>query len=182
MIFPRILRHIVDRNNAHNCQIIEFEKRGLHSWVFVGTRDKNFCRCVCRAVLENFTSYATSEFAILGHVISSVDATVLIVSIVGGYIFLNEIYSTYIGSENQRKLIHSPNFFLRLLKRYMQQSSSALFVSIVTFSLTEFQSLKGAENRDWMISRTTLRKTVITGDLSIQDCPKWWPKKWVFDF
>ena len=154
-MFPRMLRHVLDWTKAHNCYSIEFEERSLQLWVFVRTWDKKCFRRVRMADIERFTSCETSEFAILVQIISSADTTVPIVSLVGDSDLLGEIYSAYIA--------------VCFLRRCMQKSSSVVFESLDTFSLTEIlaKCLKGADNRVLRMSRTALSRAVITGDLSM---------------
>ena len=119
--------------------------------------------------MENFTLDATSELSFLSQVIGSVDATFSFVSFVVGSNMLNGIHPTYIGGGNQQKLIIFPIFPFRPLKRCLKKSPSSVFGSLNTFFVTEFllTRLKGLENRDWMLSRTALRKAVISGVLDM---------------
>ena len=47
--------------------------------------------------------------------------------------------------------------------------SSSIFGSLDPFSMTDFivTRLKGTEHRDWMMSRSSLRHAIITGELSM---------------
>ena len=60
-------------------------------------------------------------------------------------------------------------FDLRLLKRCLQKVTSSVFGSLDPFSMAEFivMPLKGAEHRDWMMPRSSLRHAIITGELSM---------------
>ena len=80
-----------------------------------------------------------------------------------------DTYKEYLGSGYSHKLVEYPTFDLRLLKRCLQKVSSSIFGSLDPFSMTEFivTRLKGAEHRDWMMSRTSLRRAIITGELSM---------------
>ena len=112
------------------------------------------------AVMETFAINATNELSILCQILSCVDATVPIVSNIGGSTLINDIYSTYLGSENQRKLIEFPIFSFCLLKRCTQKSSSSVFGSMDAFSLIELvvTRLMMAVNWNWMMSRKVLRE------------------------
>ena len=82
---------------------------------------------------------------------------------------LADTYSEYLGSGYSHKLVDYPTFDLLLLKRCLQKVSSSVFGSLDPFSMTEFivTRLKGAEHRDWMMSRSGLHRVIITGELSI---------------
>ena len=68
-----------------------------------------------------------------------------------------------------RGLLDFPTFDVRLLKRCLQKTASTVFGKLDPFSMTEFivTRLKGAEQRDWMQSRQSLRRAIETGDLSL---------------
>ena len=125
--------------------------------------------CVCGRVSQVCRCDACSELLNLGQFLSAVDATVAVVSIFGSSNLLGEVYAAYIGSGNQQRLIDFPTSTLRLLKRCMQKASSSVFGSLNAFFMTNFHvtRLKGAENWDWMTSRTVPGKVMITGDLSL---------------
>ena len=66
-----------------------------------------------------------------------------------------------------RGVLDYPTFDVRLLKRCLQKTASTVFGTLDPFSMTEFivTRLKGAEHRDWMQSRQSLRRAIETGDL-----------------
>ena len=68
-----------------------------------------------------------------------------------------------------RGLLDYPTFEVRFLKRCLQKTASTVFGTHDVFLNTEFiiTRLKGAEHRDWMQSRQSLRKAIETGDLSL---------------
>ena len=68
-----------------------------------------------------------------------------------------------------RKLVEYTVLDLRLLKRCLQKVFPSLFGSLDPFLMTEFivTRLKGAQHRDWMMSRPSLRHATITGELSM---------------
>ena len=92
-----------------------------------------------------------------------------LVAVSGGLHVLANTYGDYLGSGYSHKLVEYPVFDLRLLKRCLQKVSSSVFGSLDPFSMTEFivTRLKGAEHRDWMMSRFSLRCASITGQLSM---------------
>ena len=92
-----------------------------------------------------------------------------LVAVFGGSHVLTDTYSEYLGSGYSHNLVEYPVFHLRLLKRCLQKVSSSVFGSLDPFSMTEFfvTRLKGAEFRDWMMSRSSLRCAIITGELSM---------------
>ena len=59
-------------------------------------------------------------------------------------------------------------FDLRLLKRCLEKVSSSVFGSLEPLSMTEFNAtrLKWPEHRDWIMSRSSLCRAIITGELS----------------
>ena len=73
----------------------------------------------------------------------------------------------------QETLVDYPIFDGRLLKRCPQKTASMVFGTLDHFSMTEFvvTRLKGAEHRDWMQSRQSLRMVPETGDLSLPGLP-----------
>ena len=75
----------------------------------------------------------------------------------------------YLRSGYSHKLVEYPIFDLRLLKCCLQKVSSSVFGSLDPFSMREFivTRLKGAEHRDWMMSRSSRRRAIITGELSM---------------
>ena len=68
-----------------------------------------------------------------------------------------------------RGVLDYPTFDVRLLKRFLQKTASTVFGTLDPFLMTEFimTRLKGAEHRDWMQSRQSLRRTIETVDLSL---------------
>ena len=87
----------------------------------------------------------------------------------GGSHTLVECYKKYLGSGCMRGVLDYPSFDVRLLERCLQKTASTVFPKLDPFSMTEFivTRLKGAEHRDWMQSRQSLRKAIETGDLSL---------------
>ena len=120
-------------------------------------------------VVDRFTVDATHEVAVLGSVVAAVGSSASLVAISGGSHVVADNYKEYLGSGYSHKLVEYPIFDLRLLKRCLQKVSSSVFGSLDPFSMTEFivTRLKGAEHRDWMMSRTSLRRAIITGELSM---------------
>ena len=105
----------------------------------------------------------------MGKILDAAGPDAAVVSLHGGPHVLAEAFANYLGSGYQTKLIEYPTFHLRLMKRCLQRTASFVFGSLDPFSLTEFivHRLKGAETRDWMASRSGLRKAIITNELSM---------------
>ena len=78
-----------------------------------------------------------------------------------------ECYKGYLGSGCIRGLLDYPAFDVGLLKHCLQKTASTVFGTLNPFSMTEFivTRLKGAEHRDWMHSRQSLRRANETSDL-----------------
>ena len=68
-----------------------------------------------------------------------------------------------------RGVLDYRTFDVRLLKRCLQKTASIVFGTLNPFWMTEFivTRLNGAEHRDWMQSRQSLRRAIETGDLSL---------------
>ena len=108
---------------------------------------------------------------VLGKIPDAAGPDAAVVSLNGGPHVLTEAFAGYLGSGYRTKLIEYPTFDLRLLMRCLQRTASVVFGSLDPFALTEFfvNRLKGAETRDWMASRPSLRKAIITHDLSMPE-------------
>ena len=137
----------------------------------VRTWERSTFRRVCVAVLNRFSANTTLEATVLGKILDAAGPDAAVVSLHGGPHVLSEAFASYLGSGYQTKLIEYPTFDLRLMKRCLQRTASFVFGSLDPFSLTEFivNRLKEAETRDWMASRPTLRKAIITNNLSMPD-------------
>ena len=137
----------------------------------VRTWERSTFRRVCVAVLNRFSANATLEATVLRKILDAAGPHAAVVSLHGGPHVLCEAFASYLGSGYQTKLIEYPTFDLQLLKRCLQRTASLVFGSHDPFSLTEFivNRLKGAETRDWMVSRPALRKAIITDDLSMPE-------------
>jgi len=133
------------------------------------TWEKGTFRRVAVDVVDRFAVDATHDLSVLGSVVSAVGSSASLVAISGGSHVLADAYKEYLGSGYSHKLVEYPIFDLRLLKRCLQKVSSSVFGSLDPFSMTEFivTRLKGAEHRDWMKSRSSLRRAIITGELSM---------------
>ena len=168
-MLPRILSRVVGWAKAHHLYGLEFEERGETLWTFVRTWEKGTFRRVAVDVVDRFAVDATHEVAVLGTVVAAVGSSASLVAISGGSHVVADTYKEYLGSGYSHKLVEYPIFDLRLLKRCLQKVSSSVFGSLDPFSMTEFivTRLKGAEHRDWMMSRTSLRRAIITGELSM---------------
>ena len=133
------------------------------------TWEKCTFRRVAVDVVDRFAVDETHDLSVLGSVVSAVGSSASLVAISGGSNLLADTYNEYLGSGYSHKLVEYPVFDLRLLKRCLQKVSSSIFGSLDPFSMTEFivTRLKGAEHRDWMMSRSSLRRAIITGELSM---------------
>ena len=165
-MLPRILSRVVGWSKAHHFYSLEFEERGESLWAFVRTWEKGTFRRVAVSVADRFAVDATHELSVLGSVVFAVGGSASVFAVSGGSHVLADTYREYLGSGYSHKLVEYPTFDLRLLKRYLQKMSSSVFGSLDPFSMTEF-ILKGAEHRDWMLSRSSLRRAIITGELSM---------------
>ena len=133
------------------------------------TWEKDTFRRVSVAVTDRFAVDATHELSILGSVVAAVGGSASLVALSGGSHVLADTYGEYLGSGYSHELVEYPVFDLRLLKRCLQKVSSSVFGSLDPFSMTEIIviRLKGAEHRDWMMSLSSLRHAIITGELSM---------------
>ena len=133
------------------------------------TWEKGTFRRVAVSVADRFAVDATHELSMLGSVVSAVGGSASLVAVSGGSHVLGDTYRAYLGSGYSHKLVEYPIFDLRLLKRCLQKVSSSVFGSLDPLSMTEFfvTRLKGAEHRDWMMSRSSLRRAIITGEPSM---------------
>ena len=137
---------------------------GFHADVGEGHFPSGRCGC-CRPLHSRCNPRGNSARA----VVTAAGSSASLVVISGGSHVLADTYKEYLGSGYSHKLVEYPIFDLRLLKRCLQKVSSSVFGSLDPFSMTEFivTRLKGAEHRDWMMSRTSLRRAIITGELSM---------------
>ena len=168
-MLPRILTRVVDWVRAHRQFGVEFATHGSATWVFIRTwKAGEFVR-VAVAIIDQYYGDANSELAILGKILSAVGSGASLVALVGGSHTLVECYKEYLGSGYTKTLVDYPVFDARLLKRCLQKTASVVFGTLDPFSMTEFivARLKGAEHRDWMQSRQSLRRAIETGDLSL---------------
>ena len=131
--------------------------------------EKGTFRRVAVTVTDRFTVDATNELSVLGSVVAEVGGSASLVAVSGGSNVLADTYGEYLGSGYTHKLVEYPISNLRLLKRCLQKVSSSVFGSLDPFSLTEFivTRLKGAEHHDWKMSHSSLRRAIITGELSM---------------
>ena len=157
-MYPRKLAPVFGWVKGHGKCSIEFEKRGSEIWVMVRTWERSKFRRVCVAVLNRFSANTTLEATVLAKILDAAGPGTAMVSLHGGPHVLAEAFASYLGSGYQAKPVEYPTFDLRLLKRCLQRTVSAVFGSLDPFSLTEFvvNRLKGAESRDWMASLSSV--------------------------
>ena len=167
-MLPQILSQVVGWAKAHHFYGLEFEERGETVWAFIRTWEKGTFSRVAVDVVDRFTVDATHEVAVFGSVVAAVGSSASLVAISGGS-HVADTYKEYLGSGYSHKLVEYPIFDLRLLKPCLQKVSSSVFGSLDPFSMTEFivTRLNGAEHRDWMMSRTSPCRAIITGELSM---------------
>ena len=168
-MLPRILTRVVVWVRAHRQFSVEFSTHGSAAWVYVRTwKAGEFVR-VALAKFDRYYTDANSELAILGKFLSAMGGGASLVSLSGGSHTLVECYKEYLGSGYTKTLVEYLIFDVRLLKRCLQKTASEVFGTLDPFSVTEFivTQLKGAEHRDWMQSRQSLRMAIEIGDLSL---------------
>ena len=168
-MLPRILTRVVDWVRAHRQFSVEFSTHGFAAWVYIRTWKAGEFMRVAVAIINRYYGDANSELAILGKILSAVGSEASLVSLSGGSHTLVECYKEYLGSGYTKTLVDYPIFDVRLLKRCLQKTASVVFGTLDPFSRTEFivTRLKGAEHRDWMQPRQSLRMAIETGDLSL---------------
>ena len=125
--------------------------------------------CVAVGVIDRYHGNAGSELIILGQILCAIGSGAFLVSIFGWSNTLVECYKEYLGSGCIRGLLDYPTCDVRLFKRCLQKTASTLFATLHPFLRTEFivTRFKGAEYRDWMHSRQSLRRSIETGDLFV---------------
>ena len=125
-----------------------------------------FCR-VAVTVTDRLAVDSTHELSVLGSVVAAMSGSASLVAVSGGSHVLADRYEEYLRSGYTHKLVEYPIFHLRLWKRCLQMVCSSVSGSLDPFSMTELivTLLKGAEHRDWMMSRSSLRRAIITGEL-----------------
>ena len=167
-MLPQNLSRVLGWAKAHHFYGLEFEERGESLWDFMRTWEKGNFRRVAVDVVDRFTVHATHD-VVLGSVVAAVGSSASLVAISGGSHVLADTYREYLGSGYSHKLVEYPIFHLHLLKRCLQKVSSSIFGSLDHFSMTEFivTRLKGDEHCNWMMSRSSLRRAIITGELSM---------------
>ena len=138
-MFPRILARVVEWVKTHKQFGLEFEDRGSRTWVFVRTWWRDSFYRVAVGVIDRYHGDASSELVILGQVLCAIGSGASLVSISGGESHtLVESYKEYLGSGCMRGVLDYPTFDVRLLKRCLQKTASAVFGTLDPFSMTEF--------------------------------------------
>ena len=158
---------------AHRQFGVEFSTPGSANCVYIKTwKAGEFVRVVV-AIIDRYYCDANSELANLGKILSAVGSGASLVSLSGGSHTLVNCYREYLGSGYTKTFVGYPIFDVRLLKRCLQKTASLVFGTLDPLSMTEFivTRLKGAEHRDWMQSRQSLRMAIETGNLSLPGLP-----------
>ena len=169
-MLPRNLSRLVGWAKAHHSYSPEIEEGGMALWAFVRTWVKDTSCRVVVAITDRLSSDATHDLSVLGSRVAALGGSAPLVAVSGGSHILADTYGEYLGSVYSQKLIEYTKFDLHLLKRCLQKVSSSVFESLNLFSSTEFivTRLRGAEHRDWMMSRSGLGRAIITGELSMR--------------
>ena len=112
---------------------------------------------------------SSSKKLVLGRVVDALGPDVSVASITAGSTVLVEAFCEYLCSGYLQELIDYPFFDLRLFRRCLQRTASSVFGSFDGLAMTEFivNRLKSAKTRDWMSSRPTVKKAILTNDLSM---------------
>ena len=168
-MLPRILLQVVGWAEAHHSYSLEFEERGASLRAFMRTWEKDTFRRVAVAVTDRFAVDATHELSVLGSLVDAVGVSASLVAFSDGWHVLADTYGEYLGSGYSHKLVEYPVFDLRLLKRCLQKVFSFVFGFLDPLFMNKFfvTRQKGAEHRDWMMSRSSLRRAIITGEPSM---------------
>ena len=168
-MLPRTLSRVVGWAKARRFYSLQFEERGESLWAFMRTWEKGTFRRVAVTVSDRFAVDATLELSVIVTVVAAAGGSASLAVNFGGSHLLADTYGEYLGSGYKHKLVQYPIFDLLLLKRCLQKASSSVFGSLDPFSMTEFivTRLNGAEHRDWMMSRSSLRRAIITEELSM---------------
>ena len=168
-MLPRILSRVVVWAKAHHLYSLEFEGRVVGLWAFMRTLERNTFRRVAVAATDHFSSDATHTLSVVGSVVAAVGGSASLIAVFVGSHLLPDTYGEYLGISYSHKLVEYPLFDLGLLKRCLQKVSSSVFGSSDPISMRNFivTLLKGAEHRDWMMSRSSLRRAIITGELTL---------------
>ena len=169
-MYPRILSRCFNWAKSHGSCSVEFEEEGDKVRVFLRTWGVETFKRVSVATLDRYSSNL-QEISALGRMVDELGPDVSVASISAGSTVLVEGFCEYLGSGYRQKLIDYPVFDLRLFRRCLQRTASSVFGSLEGLAMTEFivNRLKGAETRDWMSSRPTLKKAILilTNDLSM---------------
>ena len=139
-------------------------------WAFMRAWEKDTSSRVVVALTDRFSIDSTYVLSVLGSVVAALGGSASLVAVSGGSHVLTDTYGEYLGNGYSRKLVEYPVIDLRLQKRCLQKVSSSVFGSLDPFSMTEFivTRLRAAEHRDWMMSRSSVRHAIITGELSLR--------------
>ena len=119
-MFPRISDRVVEWVKANKQFALEFEDRGSRTWVFVRTWRRDSFYRVAVGVIDCYLGDANSELVILGQVLCAIGSGASLVGFSGGSYTLFESYKEYLGSGCMRGVLDYPTFYVRLLKRCLQ--------------------------------------------------------------
>ena len=167
-MFPRFLVRVTEWVKAHKQLGLQSEKHRSHTWVFLRKwRKKDFFHVAVGVIGRHFGT-AIFELVMLGQVLCAIGSGASLVSISGGLNTLVGCYKEYLGSGYMQWLLDNSTFDVQLLKRCLQKTASTKFATLDALMITEciVTRLKGADHRDRMNSRQSLRRATETGDLS----------------
>ena len=148
---------------------LEFEEQHDTMRVFLCTWDIDIFKRVCLTTLDCYSSDPYQKISALGRIVDAMGPDVSVVAINGGSTVLMEALFEFLGSWYRQKLIDYPSLDLRLLKRSLQRTAPSVLGSLDGLAMTEsiVNELKSTETHDWISSRPTLRKAILTNDLGM---------------
>ena len=168
-MLPQFLSPVVGWETAHHFYSLGFEQRGVALWAFMRTWEKTpsvgllWPLQTVLPLMPNTSCQCSGQLWPLWVVRHP-----LLLFCRGSYV-LADTYSEYLGSRYSHKWVEYTVSDLRLLKRCLHKASSSVFGPLDPFSMTEFivTRLKGTEHCDWIMSRSSFRHAIITGELSM---------------
>ena len=160
---------VVGGAQTHQMYSLEFEERGLSIWVFVRTWNRDRIRWDAVSILGRFSMDVTWELSVLTSGICAIEDVFAVVAVFGRFHVLAETYLDYLGNGYRKKLNEYPVVHWRLLKQCLQKVSSSTFGNLNPFSMAQFivTRLKRVEQCDWMMSKSSLRRSIITGEITM---------------
>ena len=120
-------------------------------------------------MLDRIESDAPRGQSVVGSVAAAVGSSASAVAISGRSHLLVKTYAEYMGSGYTKRLVDYPIFDLQLLMRCLEKVASSVFGCLDRFFVTEIiiNCLQGAEYRDRMMWRSSIRRAIITNELQM---------------